>query len=275
MKTILTWMLITAALPVLADDLPLTQVPWTEGPDGVAAQQFSPEAVARLIHDVTRGEYVEGKAEGYRFVDLDGNGALELVAWVDLSGRGHGRLFVISRTAAGYAHTSVPAAYVDFPTVIRDVDGDGRMEIVLRRGLTPYGGGHARAEVATVFVFGPQGLADRSTAFHAFYEGVELPRISAALESARTRTADGDVAAADALEVERDKILRIIGGDANAGLKLAQEWSADARPRRREWAAVILGDIATPEARQVLGLLAADSDRGVAEAARRAVENRQ
>lgn len=275
MKTMLTWMFMTAALPALASALPLTQVPWTEGPDGVAAQQFPREAVARLVHDVTQGEYVEGKAEGFRFVDLDGNGTLELVAWIDLSGRGHGRLFVISRTANGYAHASVPASYVDFPTVIRDVDEDGRMEIVLRRGLTPYGGGHARAAVSAVFVFSPEGLADRSPAFHDFYESVELPRISAALESARTLTADGDVAAADALEVERDKILRMTGGDANAGLTLAQEWSADARPRRREWAAVILGDIDSPEAWQVLAVLATDADHGVAEAARRAVKNRR
>jgi hypothetical protein len=59
----------------------------------------------------------------------------------------------------------------------------------------------------------------------------------------RQRTASSGDAVVAALEMERDKILRILGRDPTAGLAQAREWAKSDNPELIEDAAVAFRDI--------------------------------
>jgi hypothetical protein len=195
------------------------------------------------------------------------------LANADYSGRGfYNRLFVIK--GGGNPRYQIVDGWdlSDLAGRIADFDGDGRAELLVTRLLTPYGGGYPQATYRAVYELQNGRWRDASASFAAWYRQQELPRIEQELNERRAvaSPAELDQALADAAELERDKVLRVIGSDREAGLAAAAAWSADGHPYRRIYAATILADIGTPAAQERLKLLQADPDPHVAQAARAA-----
>lgn len=234
----------------------------------VIAENMSALEVADLIDAATSHRFVRGRVVDFRVTDVDGDGKPELIALVDMSGRGHERLFAISQTPHGLSAFSLVAWRLDsLGGVLRDLNGDGKQEVVVPRVLTPYGGGYPPAEYPAVYVLTTQGFVDRSSSFTTYYLG-ELPRIEQRIADLGFLQGEQDIALRDALIAERDIIVRITGRDPAAGLTTAEQWAADKEPRRRILAAVVLRDIGGSRARATLEKLARDPNREVAEASR-------
>jgi hypothetical protein len=110
-----------------------------------------------------------------------------------------------------------------------------------------------------------------SAQFRAFYQQklasllVEIPR----LPSGGPGSNPGDQgyeeqAGKECLEAETAKIQRFLGVSRDSGLNEAIEWAKDSNSAKRIFAAEILADINTPDARKYLEALTKDSDRSVA-----------
>ena len=236
----------------------------------VINDQLTAAEVVDLIDQATSHQYVKGEVRAFRVVDLDADGKNELVAWEDISGRGHGRLFVLTETAAGLSASSIVAFRIEsLEPVLQDVDHDGKIEVISPRVMTPYGGGYPPAEYHAIHVLAGKDLVDKSASFPEYYLSKELPRLEQEIADLVDLQGDGDVALRDAKIAERDKILRLAGRDAAAGSDTAERWASDPLARRRILAASVLRDIGGDHARAILEKLSKDADRGVAQSAHR------
>jgi len=250
---------------------PRTPLTWHDAAEAKRLEaRLTKEDVTALVDQLSGDRYlVPVTVDSFRFIDTDADGVPELIASVDYSGRGfYGRLFIIKGT--GTPRYEVIDAWDTRGVANRvlDLNGDGRPEIVVTKLMSPYGGGYPQATYSAVY--SRQSAGWREASALGWYKDHELPRIEEQLRSIRLipNPAEFDQARADATEMERDKVLRIIGSDREAGLATATAWAADARPYRRIYAAVVLADIRTPVARARLTDLTSDPDRRVSEAAR-------
>ncbi len=127
-----------------------------------------------------------------RFVDLDRDGHLELVATVDYSGRGFFTTVVtFKRGTQGkvtYSMTSINGFSVeDLAQKLRDLDRDGRAELVVQQYVDRYEG-TTRAPLETVvYAWRGDRFVDASDQYPAFYRAEVIP----ALESRLQAIADG------------------------------------------------------------------------------------
>jgi hypothetical protein len=234
------------------------------------SDQMTPAEVADLIDEATGHQFARGEVRDFRVVDLDGDGNAELVAWDDISGRGHGRIFALSATPKGLRASSIVAFRIDsLNSVLLDLHHDGKIEAVVPRMMTPYAGGYPPAQYPAVYVLASEGLVDRSASFADYYVATELPRLEREIADLDELQGESDVALRDAKVAERDKLLRLTGREASAGLAVSEQWAGDALPRRRILAASVLRDIGGEHARSILEKLAHDTDRDVAQSAKR------
>ncbi|HET8796567.1 MAG TPA: hypothetical protein VFO89_02705 [Thermoanaerobaculia bacterium] len=226
--------------------------------------------MAALIDQLSLDEvHVPVRVDSFRFVDIEDE--TWLIAAADYSGRGfYGRLFII-RGSGESRYATIDAWDVrDVGGRVADLDADGRVELIVTNLLTPYGGGYPQATWRAVYALRDGRWRDSSRDFAEWYRAHELPRIEQEWKerSGVAPRTDHDQASVDAAEMERDKVLRVIGGDRETGLSTAIAWASDGRAYRRIYAATILADIATPAAQRHLKELQSDPDPHVAEAAR-------
>jgi hypothetical protein len=139
-----------------------------------------------------------------RFVDLDRDGTLELVATVDYSGRGFFNNVVVVRQRQGHlSWTGVSnngRSIEDLPAHLVDANGDGVPELVLEKYMDRYEGA-LRVPVETViYRWGPAGFRDASDAFPQYYRGHVIPalekqlaQVSSRASSSAVRNDDGDL----------------------------------------------------------------------------------
>ena len=262
------FMIIAIVAVTAAAEEPAT---WRANTDVTRLQsRFTNSSVASLIDEITLDRFlVPVRVDSFRFVEI--NGETQLVAAADYSGRGFvSRLFII-RGTGNPRYEIIDAWDVrDVNTRITDLDSDGHIELIVTNLMTSYGGNYPQATYRAVYALHDGHWRDSSAMFANWYRDQELPRIEKVLQERRTIASPGehDQAATDAAEMERYKVLRLMGGDREAGLATAITWSSDGRPYRRIYAATILTDIHTPVAQDRLKVLQSDSDPRVAEAAR-------
>ncbi len=177
----------------------------------------------------------------FRWADLDGNGGCELVMMLRY-GPNFGTIAIVWKD-----HNQTFLGEANLDTAIKDLNGDGRKEIVLHSYLD-LGGNRAATGVTPVW---PQvyRLKDEkyipaSKDFPGFYETEILPKLDK--EIAQTPYPGEEAVAA--LEMQRDKILRVLGRDPNAGLEKAREWAKSDNPQLVEDAFDVFHDIPGHEA---------------------------
>lgn len=188
----------------------------------------------------------------FKWVDLAGDGRCELVMmlsygpnastleidWKDhyQALKGEANLKEATRDLYGDGKKEI------IKSAIRDLNGAGKKEIALYSYLDP-AGGRAAGGVTPVWpqVYRLEGekYVPASAEFPDFYQREVLPELDK--EIAGTPSIQEPVLAA--LEMQRDKIQRVLGRDPNAGLEKARQWAKSDNPELIEDAKDVFLDI--------------------------------
>ena len=114
------------------------------------------------------------------FVDIEGNGKLELVATGDLSGRSFfNNVFVVTKKNGKYSWTSVHG-YVFSGSLLErlvDVDGDGRLELVLENYIDRYEGAMRVPLETLIYSWQKDHFVENSNAFPFYYRDHVVPKL--------------------------------------------------------------------------------------------------
>jgi hypothetical protein len=170
----------------------------------------------------TTGPEATPEVYDYRFVDLNGDGWLELVALV--SGK---RLPVfldvvfqapappadrLATTHRGFVLQSLSGFDVaDLNSVLKDLDGDGTEELVMPQLLGDYAGtASPQATIPEVFSWKGADFAKVSGRYPEFYRDEVLPRLERKLQALESLPAAADPAARAVRRAEREKYVREI-----------------------------------------------------------------
>jgi hypothetical protein len=136
----------------------------------------------------------------YRFVDLDNDGWLELVALVDVSGReffnsieivhqspaARGPRDRLAREYEGFALETVHGFEIDsLDAALKDLDNDGRYEIVVKDLVGAYQGTtRPNAVIPEIYGWTGDRYEKTSSRFPAYYRQIVLPELERALQNA-------------------------------------------------------------------------------------------
>jgi hypothetical protein len=149
-------------------------------------------------------------------------------------------------------------------TTIRDVNGDGKQELIIPSPIDPMIESYGPVrEIIWPHVYRLENgkYVETSSEFASYYDAEVLPPIEHAISWSRLRIANGPIGAkADprwlrymhhevaGLTMERDKILRVIGRDPDAGFEQTREWMSSPDPVLVQDALTVLTDIGGHEA---------------------------
>jgi hypothetical protein len=251
---------IFALIPAAAFPQTPADYSWSATAPNVASASWLPAQIAIFIDTITDAE-ISSSVRDFHFQDINLDGQLELIAVIDLTGRDYANsLVVVRRSGSSFAVQRVRAATMPPVTdMLRDLDGDGRPEIVVPTPFTPYLGARA-PEAIYPAIYGWSGivLSDHSTAFANYYSTAIVPVLRARLDE--LQLTDPDSIQTDVAAAAYDKALRLSGLDASAGLIQALAWVTHVDPVHRMIAAAILADIATADALTALKTLQTDAD---------------
>ncbi len=221
-------------------------------------------AVDAFLHAHAGEAYEEATLGDFRVLDLDDDGRADLIATVDYSGRRFFNNLLILHDDGGRLTMQKIRVWnmESLDGAIQDLDGDGRVEILLRQNLTPYLGARPTAAWTAVFSFDGSSWVDQSAAFPQLYDAQILPGIER--ELAASAANDSGIARGDSqkdlLTIERDKVLRVLGRSPAAGLDWALNLSGSEDPVRRIFALSVLADMGGPTAASALKALGKDRD---------------
>jgi hypothetical protein len=133
--------------------------------------------------------------------------------------------------------------YVDAPKLIQALDGDGKDELVVPKGWGGIFGGE-RVIFPRVYRLSDGNYVEASPDFPKFYDTQVLPKVETEISQARNEPPHNGPVPPELttpqqidewrnqptrnlawLEMRRDKVLRVLGRDPNAGEKEAREWA--------------------------------------------------
>lgn len=156
-----------------------------------AASDLPAQAQRLLAKVLPNADVVAPTVGEARFVDLDRDGNLELVATVDYSGRGFFNNIVVVRQQQGdFTWTGITnngRSIEDLPAHLVDANGDGVPELVLEKFMDRYEGA-LRVPVETViYRWGSAGFRDESDAFPEYYRARVIPDLEQQLARASSK----------------------------------------------------------------------------------------
>jgi hypothetical protein len=233
-------LVLTASHEALAVDL--RGVPWNES-SIEALRTPDKSSVEALVNELRNGDPQHAYVGEFAWVDLASDDQYHLVATEDLSGRAHFYyLAIYTRSDAG----DIAVQWIegdeitDLSKVIRDLDGDGKDELIVPSYLHPQGPQvnplQPTVRWPKVYSLRDGRYVDASTEFPKFYDEEVLPKLENEIERARQKVATnpnpaipspGDPYFAqreaearypqrllEALEMSRDQILQVLGRKA-------------------------------------------------------------
>ena len=195
------------------------------------------------------------------FADLAGDGSYQLIASIDQSGRMFcNQVVVFRKTHTGFKSAMLETWWLDdVSKYVEDLRGDGRKELLVPQSLTFYAGAKCMAAWTRVFRIIDGSLSDVSSEFPNFYSG----RLNELRHNLRKDSEDSVC-----LEIEADKIKRVMGTVPDAGLAQALHWMKSDDPSLRLKAVVVLSDIGGPASLDALRKASQDKDPVVSDAAK-------
>lgn len=247
-------MALILALVQMAFAAGIANIPWSEsnletlrGFDRTAVAQFATELLGNFSGHGD-SPVVKPKDIGeFTWADLEGDGQYELIMTLDVNGRAFfNALEIFWRDQSGnITHQEIGGwAFHDLNEAIRDLNGDGKDELIVPTRLLSY----STAETFTwpvVYRIKDRRYVEASRDFPAFYKDEVLPQLDKKISAPATKTIPGlDREETRAvLSMERAKILRVIGSDPTAGLQQAYQWMSSDDPRLLQNAAATFQDI--------------------------------
>jgi len=258
---------------------PLSSYDWSVKASPNLATKPPPEASVREFMEQRHGESnVETRVCSFRFADLRHatNLSLLVTRWDGPRG-GCGGLSIVDRTLAGFEEVSGEGSDYygidDVNRVIRDINGDGQLELVFYNQFTDYEGAACAAAWPVIYGWDGRRYANLSAQprFRPFYEQEIKTLQQEVANTRRTESMDKDRSrrrlssdSARCAEASIAKIQRFLGAPPNTGLADAIRWAKNRDRLEREFAAGVLSDIGTLETKKYLRTLANDPDKGVA-----------
>jgi hypothetical protein len=195
----------------VATEPALASMDWSvQAPHSLVKEPSSRQAVEELLQ---LGDTYRSNPSlcSFTFADLRQTGTLSLVVGYDSSGRGFcNDIDIVDRTTSGLESGSLPPAAIgpgeDVSKLIKDVNGDGRLEIVINMAVGGYQGStHCGLEWPVVFAWTGTGYADVSSQFKGFYRqalqtltgqhaaaSASIPGSHPQMETFQSQSADGD-----------------------------------------------------------------------------------
>jgi hypothetical protein len=130
-------------------------------------------------------------------------------------------------------------------SVIRDLNADGKDELVIQTRLGTYRGASPTAVWPAIYQLKDGKYVEASRDFPNFYDDEVLPEFQDQIAETQKQIATGLKGEAQlaVLEMSRDKILRVLGRDPTAGLAKARAWADSANPDLVGDAIAVLRDI--------------------------------
>ena len=207
----------------------IAEIPWNES-NIQTLRGFDENSVDALVNNLRGGDPMHAMVGGFGWYDLAGDHHYELVVTEDLSGRAWFEYLAIYRQD----HAGKPAVQqwiegdgigTDLSKVVRDLNHDGKHELIIPRVLFSY----STSETFTwpaVYRLENGKFVEASRDFPTFYDKEVLPALDKYISEAQAQTdarsRPQDVAAV--ITMKRDKILRVLGRDPTAGLREAYQW---------------------------------------------------
>jgi hypothetical protein len=241
----------TLTLASLAFSADIESLRWDQS-NIASLRSFDAAAVATFVNEQQRQEGLPPGVppEVFTARDVDGFG------WADPAGNAHYELLVgslgpcarsvtiYSQDGSGSVKTAqVLSDFADLKTAIRDLNGDGKDELIVQKTLVEYN----CAQVTTwpaVHRFDNGKYVEASRDFPKFYDDEVLPELNAQISRYQTKAKNGNGAQEPAsLIMKRDKILRVLSRDPNAGLQKAYQWMNTDDPLLLQDAAATFNDI--------------------------------
>jgi hypothetical protein len=158
----------------------------------------------------------------FEWADLAGNGQYQLV--LTLSEPCAHAVDIEKRDASGRVATAqIIGGLANLKTGLRDLNGDGRDELIIARPLVEYSCAAVAAWTA-VYRLENGKYVEASRDFPQFYDEQVLPRLEERIADDQSKPGLGYRHLVAAAILERDKILRVLGRNPAAGLNQAYKW---------------------------------------------------
>lgn len=253
----------------------LSQSTWDVSGTQLLAVTPPPKTVEALARRLLGSE---ANLCSFKFADLSDDQFIELVASIDFSGRKFCNTILVVKKISGVFHAEQTEAWgVDnVGDVIVSIDGGKGRQLVIPKAISAYEGTGCVATWPAIYAYDGARLVDSTQSFQSFYQQ-KILSLAGKIASAQANTSisesenDNEVAC---LQMQQDKIKRVLGIDAKAGLDSALDWAQSNDSLLRGKAVSVFADIADAESLDRLKALTSDPDTGVAASARIALRNR-
>ncbi len=143
---------------------------------------------------------------------------------------------------ARYILVQTIEGWADLNTAIRDLNGDGKDELIVQKPLVEY---NCASIVTWPAVYRRENgkYVEASKEFPSYYDDEALPAINSAIGHLEAKGENPNQVGVFSLIVVRDKILRVLGRDPTAGLNQAYQWVNSDNPRMLQCALATFSDI--------------------------------
>lgn len=205
--------------------------------DKAAVVNLANEASGNTVAPMTENELWE-----YKWADLAGDGKYELVTTTS-SGPCCVFLGIYWQRRPGTIELEIVGRHAGkLSKSIRDLNGDGKDELIIWKEIAQPGSWSPQISTPmwpAVYRLEHGKYVEASRDFPEFYDKEILPQFQQQLKASAACGGRADVAG----ELEKDKILRVLGRDPNAGLETAYQWMATDDPQRIQGAIAIFRDL--------------------------------
>ena len=234
---------------------------WRPSTASVSSPVVSRTEMEEFVMKYTGLTQDEGSVCSFAFADLAGDGNYQMIVSIDRSGRRFcNTVVVIRKMPGGFQSATLSAWWMnELSESIKDLEGDGRTELLVPEALTPYEGVKCIAAWTRVFRISDGALVDVSSEFPKFY----TDRLNVLRHEVSASGPDSVCK-----QVELDKIERVLGAVPDAGLAQALDWMKSDDVSLRLKAIYVLSDIGNQRSLQALMNATQDSNHVVSEAAK-------
>lgn len=212
-----------------------------------AIRSLHKDSIQKMVNELREDDPLQASVGGFGWYDLANDGTYSLVVTEDLSGRSFfDYLAIYTQDPAGKValHQWIEASNIgtNLGGIVRDLNNDSKYELILPQALVSFSHGDTFTWPA-VYKIHDQKYVEASRDFAKYYDKEVLPQLEKRIGKDASVSNQQDQQARPVYMMERDKILRVLGRNPEAGLESAREWIKSDDPRLLQLAAATFQDI--------------------------------